>query len=260
MKIFDCFLFFNELEILELRLLTLSEVVDYFVLVEANKTFTDNKKEFFFEENRNRFKEYLDKIIYVKVKDAPHWNKHENVWSIEYFQRDCITRGLTTARDEDKIIISDVDEIPDPERILQIKHLNDTIALNQYLFYYYVNCMAPRTWNGSIITPFKNMLPPQKLRDLARKGLNKIEGSGWHYSYMGGVDRIRLKLDNLSNAFTVMDQVGTQQDIVNKVNARKCLWDEGIEYRLVDIEKNNYAPKSMKKFLEKYPEFFLNQN
>ncbi len=260
MKIFDCFLFFNELELLELRLMTLCDVVDFFVLVEANKSFTDNKKEFLFEKNKSRYKKYLDKIIYIKVEDTPILDKSKDVWAIQYFQRNCITRGLSKAKDEDRIIISDVDEIPDPEIILLVKDKDEPIAFGQYLFYYYVNCFSGRSWNGSIITPFKNMPSPQTLRNLARKGINRIKYRGWHYSYMGGVDKIRSKLDNLVGGSIVEDRVGTDEDIFKKINSQKGLWEENHQYRLIDIEQKNYSPKCIKKFLEKYPDFYFQQN
>jgi len=238
--------------------MTLADIVDYFVLVEADVTFTGKKKEFEFEKNRSRYKKYLDRIIHIKVEDTPEPFK-DDVWAREYFQRNCIVRGLAKAKKEDRIIISDVDEIPDPDAILQVKDKNHPVTFNQYLFYYYVNCASNRSWNGSIISPFENMPPPQALRKLARRGLNRIKNSGWHYSYMGGVDRIRSKLDNLSDAFMRRELVGTDDDILRKINSQKDLWDEKSNHRLIDIEEGNYSPKSMKEFLKKYPGFYFNR-
>lgn len=260
MKIFDCFLFFNELEILELRLMTLSDFVDYFVLVEANKTFTGNEKGVFFEKNRNLYKKYLDKIIYIKVEDIPTLDRSKNCWAIENFQRNCITRGLVNAKDEDRIILSDVDEIPDPYKVMQVKDSINPVTFNQYLFYYYVNCFGNRTWNGSIITPFKNMGSPERLRSLARKGFNRVRKCGWHYSYMGGLENVKSKLNNLSDAFMRIDQVGGDGDILRKMNSQKNLWDEKISNTLVDIKINGYAPLCIKKFIAKYPSFYFNPN
>ena len=258
MKIFDCFLFFNELELLELRLMTLSDVVDYFVLVEANTTFTGNIKPFIFEKNRHLYKKYLDKIIYVKVEDTPPLDKSVDIWVIEKFQRDCITRGLKDAKDEDRIVVSDIDEIPDPSKLMQVKESIDPITFNQYLFYYYVNCLSSRYWNGPVIAPYKNMKSPQVLRGqkLSHKG---IKNSGWHYTYMGGLDKIKSKLNNLSDGHTRIDQVGTDQDILRKINSQKNLWDESRTYRLVDLEENDYAPGCIKEFIEKYPGFYFKQ-
>ncbi len=89
--IYDCFTYFNEIELLELRLKTLSDAVDYFVLVEANKSHAGEDKEFHFENNKNRVAEYLDKIIHVKVYDMPG---SDNAWDREGHQRNCIVRGM----------------------------------------------------------------------------------------------------------------------------------------------------------------------
>ncbi|KKU88104.1 hypothetical protein A3A64_00810 [Candidatus Gottesmanbacteria bacterium RIFCSPLOWO2_01_FULL_48_11] len=255
MKIFDCFLFFNELELLELRLMTLHDVVDYFVLVEANKTFTDKPKDFLFEKNKKSYKKYLNKIIHVKVEDTPMLDRAKNAWAIEEWQRNCITRGLATAKDEDRVIVSDVDEIPDPDRVMQVKDSNTPVTFKQCLFYYFVNCWGGRDWNGSVMTPYKNMMVPYRLKGLARKGLNRIKNSGWHYTYMGGVKNIRLKLNNLSDAYTRRDQVGNDEDILRKIMTQKDLWDEHRAHTLVNIDEKGYAPLTIKTFLATYPSF-----
>ena len=245
MKIFDCILFFNELEILDLRLMTLNEVVDYFVLVEANKTFTGNTKEFVFENNRNLYEDYLNKIIHIKVEDTPPLDRSKDVWTIEKFQRNSITRGLLNANDKDRIIISDVDEIPDPEIISRVKESRRTLTFNQRFFYYYVNCMSNRTWNGSVITSFFNVRTqsPQTLRDRARHhGVNRIQKSGWHYTYMGGVGKIRTKLNNLSDTHIKIDQVGTNEDIAIKMSSQQDLWNDG-KHRLINIKEDGYSQK-----------------
>ena len=102
-KIYDAFTFQNELDLLELRLEELSDVVDYFVLVEATKTFRNNDKPLFFHKNKTRYTKFLDKIIHVIVDDMPGG---DDPWSREYHQRNCITRGLTNLKEEDLVIIS----------------------------------------------------------------------------------------------------------------------------------------------------------
>ncbi|MEO6508402.1 MAG: hypothetical protein ABIO02_00460 [Patescibacteria group bacterium] len=259
MKIFDCFLFFNELELLELRLMTLSNVVDYFVLVEADTSFTGNAKSFIFENNKQLYKKYLDKIIYIKVDDTPVLDRTKDVWAIESFQRNCITRGLVNAKPEDRVIVSDVDEIPDPTKLMQVKDSNNPVTFNQYLFYYFVNCFGNRTWNGSIIIPYMKMDTPSKTRELARRGFNKIKNGGWHYSYMGGIDRVKLKFKSLSDAYTRIDLVGSDEDIMRKINSQKDLWDENRSHSLIDISKEGYAPESIKQFIEKHPTFYFDK-
>ena len=121
--IYDCFSFFNELDILEIRLNTLNEVVDKFVLVEAPWTFTGNPKPLYFEENKERFKLFLDKIIHIVADQppvSPTVTERENAWIRESHQRNSINAGLNNAKNNDLIIISDLDEIPNPQIIKKI--------------------------------------------------------------------------------------------------------------------------------------------
>lgn len=121
MRIFDCFTFFNEIDLLKIRLSLLNEVVDYFVIVEMNKTFTGINKNFNLEANKAFFDEYREKIIYLKIKDIPNFKGIDDVeWEREYFQRNCIMRGIVNCEPSDIIIISDVDEIPNPEVLKNI--------------------------------------------------------------------------------------------------------------------------------------------
>ena len=107
--IYDCFTFFNELELLELRLHELAGVVDKFVLVEATKTHSNQPKPLCYQENRSRFGEFQDRIIHIVVDDLPD---AKNAWVLENFQRNGIGRGLTNCRPDDWVLVSDIDEIP----------------------------------------------------------------------------------------------------------------------------------------------------
>src|SRR5210317_815742 len=104
MKIFDCFSYLDEDLLLELRLNILDENVDYFVIVEGNKTWQNNSKKLRFD--INKFDKFKKKIIYIPVKDLPYG---DNPWVRENFQRNCISRGLVNAEEDDLIIISDLD-------------------------------------------------------------------------------------------------------------------------------------------------------
>ena len=108
MKLYDCFTFYNELDLLELRLAELYDTVDHFVIVESNQTFTNRPKPFLFEENRERYARWLDKIIHIKVEDMPG---SDNPWDNETHQRNSIMRGLADADANDIVFISDVDEV-----------------------------------------------------------------------------------------------------------------------------------------------------
>lgn len=171
MAIYDCFTYFNEIELLELRLSVLDSFVDYFVLVEANKTFTNEDKEFHFEKNKHLFTDYADRIIYIKVDDMPN---SDNAWDREKHQRNCIMKGLSRAHPDDLIIISDIDEIPNPvtfnlfleskieprftrhrlkNKVLNLLQKNKLleklpVTFEQNFYYYFLNCKMDKTWGG----------------------------------------------------------------------------------------------------------------
>lgn len=259
MKIFDCFKFFNELELLDLRLHTLDNLVDYFVLVEANKTHTGKSKEFIFEQHVDDFKDYLDRIIYVKVEDLPDYSR-DDIWKAENFQRNCISRGLYDAKEGDKIIISDIDEIPNPDTIKSVLNAAKPVTMYQYLFYYYVNCIQNSLWFGSIIATYGQYESPQSLRNLARTEYNPVKPGGWHYSFMGGAERIKQKVENIAESHLIIDKVGGVADINKKISSQLDLWGRTDPYarkQIVDITRPGMAPKCIEWFINKYSNFYF---
>ncbi|MDE6220450.1 MAG: glycosyltransferase, partial [Lachnospiraceae bacterium] len=139
--VYDCFQFFNELDILKIRLNVLDPVVDRFVISEATETFSGLKKPLYYEENKEMFVEFQDKIIHVVVDDTPRgadWGTHER----DTFQKNAVTRGLKDCTDDDIVIFSDLDEIPNPDKIREIlqNFQEDKIYhFAQRLFYCYLN-------------------------------------------------------------------------------------------------------------------------
>lgn len=123
--IYDCFTFFNELELLELRLHELAGVVDKFVLVEATQTHTNRPKPLHYQENRARFGAFHGQIIHVVVEDLP---VSADPWVPENFQRNCIARGLTACRPDDFVLVSDLDEIP---RARAVEKMRREIPFNE---------------------------------------------------------------------------------------------------------------------------------
>ena len=204
--IFDCFTFFNELDLLELRLETLSDTVDKFILVEADRTFTGKPKPLCFQENQARFSSYLDRIIHIVVRDMP---QSDNPWDREHFQRNAVLRGLGDCRPDDIILLSDVDEIPRPEALLRLTSdgrclsllARYPVGLSQHMFYYYINVFDREPWFGTIaIRKKKFNMTPEELRTL-RFRLPRLRNGGWHFSYMGGSRQVRQKL----NAIVALD-------------------------------------------------------
>ena len=207
--VYDCFQFFNELDILKIRLNVLSPVVDKFVISEATETFSGLPKPLYYEENKEMFREFEDKIIHQVVTDIPAGGTHER----DEFLKNAVARGLTDCTDDDVIIFSDMDEIPNPDvirRILDAGIEKDKIYhFAQRLFYCYLNMEevsgnllsragefdgitgSDRKWLGS------KMLSYQLLRE---KGWHlwdirfpeylplgvRVADGGWHFGYMGG--------------------------------------------------------------------------
>lgn len=209
--IYDTFVFFNELDLLEIRLNILNDHVDRFVLVEATRTFQGKSKPLYFEENKQRFAKFKDKIIHVIVDDLP---VNSLPFDREHFQRDAILRGLSDCSSEDLIILSDLDEIPNPEVIP--KHIEKgRIALFiQKLFYYTLNtkCAELEILPWSLIVNFDEIGSPAALRKrvvayhsamLSKAALDSsfkiIENGGWHFSYLGGPAAIRTKIEAFSH-------------------------------------------------------------
>lgn len=242
-----------------MRLSTLDDLVDNFVLVEANKTHTGNPKDFIFEQHKDEFSEYIDKIIYIKVEDLPDYSR-DNIWIAENFQRNCISRGLRNALPGDKIIISDIDEIPNPYTIEKYIDSPIPVTMIQYLFYYYINCLQTSLWHGSILATIGDFRSPQELRNMSRDlEYNAVSNGGWHYSYMGGAERIKLKVENIAESHIIIDKVGSILDIHRKMISQEDLWgrsDATFKKQIVDITKENMAPIGIDGFIEKYPNFY----
>jgi beta-1,4-mannosyl-glycoprotein beta-1,4-N-acetylglucosaminyltransferase len=203
MKIVDAFIFYNEIELLKARLYELHSVVDYFVIVEGVCTFTGIDKPLYYAENKELFAEYNDKIIHVIVDDFP---KTGNPWDNEYHQRRCINQGLEKIgfENEDIIMITDVDEIPNYEFVANLKNGKITIgptdiySIEMKLFYYSINWTTERKWHYSKLVSyakFKTMNDPQKIR-LAEFVI--LHDAGWHISYFGDSSFIINKLESFS--------------------------------------------------------------
>lgn len=202
MKIIDCFIFYNELEILKARLFELYNIVDYFILVEGTLTFTGNTKPLIYYDNLDQFSKYNDKIVHIVVDDFPITT---NPWDREYHQRRCIHRGIEklALADDDIILISDVDEIPKFDFINKIKQ--NTISINNMiysmimkLYYYTLDWTTNRYWSFPKLLKYNHyntIKDPELIRNSS--GIS-LESAGWHISYYGDTHFIVNKLRSFS--------------------------------------------------------------
>lgn len=205
--IYDCIPFFNELDILKLRMQIMAPYVDRFVLEESTVTFSGEPKEMIFAKHRDMFAAFADKIVYVAVDDSPleGVTTHER----DKFQKNRLIRGMADAKPDDIVIFSDVDEIPNPKALEEIlRHFdpNKVYHLAQRMFYCFLNIeevsgnllsitgefpgVEQKQWLGSKVCSFAG-LPPEGivyLREVAPEDPRsvRVADGGWHFGYMGG--------------------------------------------------------------------------
>lgn len=278
--IYDCFCFFNEIDLLEIRLNVLERSVDKFVIVEADHTHTGQPKEFIFENNKDRFQKFLHKITYVKVDKLPKINQGNteedgNNWLLENFQRDQIMLGLKNCEDNDIVIISDLDEIPNPQIIKKYQKTGKGIwKLNQKMMYYFINnlCVTHPTWqHGTRMGKFKDLKDPkQDLPDkphyrFSKKGLptyfrfclgKRIKNAGWHFSYLGGIEAIIKKRQAIAeqhlNSSTNMDPEEIKKAIIK---GKDILGRNDFNYRPIFIGAS--FPKYIRENQKKYKNLII---
>jgi beta-1,4-mannosyl-glycoprotein beta-1,4-N-acetylglucosaminyltransferase len=243
--IVDSFLFYNEMKILKLHLEELYDSVDKFILVESTTTFTGNNKPLFFNENKNIYSKYLDKIIHIIVDDTPQSN---NPWDSEAFQRNAIDRGIQQLKldDDDIIIIGDVDEIPDSD-ILSSNLLSKPISLEMDFYYYNFDCRFKDKWYSSKVLPFglyKKNPTPNRIRHVS---FEKQPKGGWHLSYFGTPEFISNKISNFSHQEYNNDLYNNIEKIRNNITNKCDLFNRGFTF---ENESSDYLPRNYKIVLD----------
>ena len=256
MKIFDCFLYNNENLVLDIRLNTLFKYVDKFIIVESKFDHQGNKKKLNFKiEN---FQSFKDKIIYLIVERFP-----DNIsnWQRENYQRNFILNGLKIAEDEDLIIISDIDEIPDLSKISLIKQYKFSV-FEQKMFYYKINLQNQTSpfWYGSRICKKKYLKSPQWLRNQKVKNYpfwkfykikwNIIKNGGWHFSFLMNVEQVKLKLNSYAHAEYNNSKFNSYEKINLAIKNNVDLFNRDISFNVVPFDESfpNYIFKNKEKF------------
>jgi len=273
MKIYDCFTFYNEHELLELRLRELYAHVDHFVIVESNQTFTNNSKPWNFD--IGKYSNYADKIIYIQVEDMPN---SANPWDNEHHQRNAILRGLTDAADDDIVIVSDVDEVLRPVAVDHLRASEQTIfALRMPLYNFkfnYMRCTPGQydVWamaaRRSVLDNTLGKITPNSLRDLrhsfhgaphqlVNNGCEVIEHAGWHFGYFGNRDHLVDKAQNFSHQEVNRPEFINQIDIDASIQAGTswARYNTDEHYAVVDLD--SYFPKTVVENLDRYKDYIL---
>ncbi len=264
--IYDCFTFFNELHLLDIRLNVLNDVVDKFVLVEATQTHSGADKELYYQNNKHLFEKFNGKIIHIIVDDFP---QTDNAWVRENFQRNAIERGLVGCDDSDTIIISDLDEIPNPKKIIEYKNKPGIKSFRQYMFVHYLNNVLENDWcHGKMLSYklFKSALNnldnySRQMPEEVNKGTTatKIRMIHYRYSYSMRLLHPKAFVYFIGNGGWHFTSVLQPKDILLKLKSYSHCDehspDINLEYVFKDIK--NSASRSLVVSKDNLPEYIV---
>ena len=261
--IYDCFSFFNELDLLEIRLNTLNKVVDKFILAESPLTHTGNPKPLYYAENKERFAKFNDRIIHVVVDDFPSMPDdmpvREKAWTRENWQRNAIVRGLPEdIEDEDILLISDLDEIPNPDYVQ--KAAGNLVGITRldlkaYCFFINMRNVSYPIWNnGTRVLTWRTFNDPKTYADSKYgecciaavnqgptatrvrflKPARILKPAGWHFSYLGGAEAIQRKMKSIAHTEFDTDERTSLGNIRNRLAQGKGFFNSA-EHFLPEI-------------------------
>jgi beta-1,4-mannosyl-glycoprotein beta-1,4-N-acetylglucosaminyltransferase len=273
MKIIDTFIFYNEIELLYYRLSILDQYVDKFILVESTHTFTGNKKPLYYAENIEIFRRFNDKIIHIIVEDIPYkfpdinYNANQQ-WENEYHQRNSIKRGidsiLHTLENTDIILTSDVDEIPNPNILMNAqngsliydRHTLNRLALDMYYYNLYYRIGEGSNWHGVKLMTIKAYntinLTFQQMRLYEHSHhVPVVEKGGWHLSYFGDINFIIKKVASFSHQEYNNDKFLNKESLEKKMKAGINLLNNS-ELHYIPIESNSNLPYQYNIYLKNY--------
>jgi len=267
----DAFTYFNEKELVELRLKYLNSIVDYFVVIESNITFTGKEKKWNFPEVlKGNLKEFSHKIQYhqlninlEEIKNEESWIidgvKGDDFWRIENFQRNYIKTACKKFSNDDILIISDLDEIPSLKKLNFILSCDfkkiAPVALEQYLFHLDCNFLRLESWRGSIVTTIEicNKYSPQKFRTLRNK-ISHFTNAGWSFSSFGGYERVKEKIESYAHSEHNNDKFKNPEHIANCQRTGADLFHRKVKSKKIE---RNFFPSDLLKLMEQNPKFYF---
>ena len=291
MKIYDCFMYFDEEIVLETRLNYLAPYVDFFVIVESCYTHKGDKRDLKF--NIKNYKEFKDKIIYKIYDEIPNkieqvlvddnedtkYRKYTmNALYRENAQRNYINNGIKDAKENDLILISDVDEIPNLSNI-NFSEINEKIILfKQDMFYYKFNLKLPETiWVGTKACKKKYFKSPQWLRNIKDRkyapyridaffsdykyiNVKLINNGGWHFTNIKSPEELEYKMKSYLHHREFDLNPLNLDDIKKIMENKKAIYDLSADKRVKKIGSGNklekcnleVLPEVIKSNLDKY--------
>ena len=291
MRIFDCFMYYNEDVVLELRLNYLDKFVDYFVIVESTFNHKGEMKKLNFD--INKFSKFKNKIKYFVLDSQPpnietvnnsDSNDEKdrkyilNGYKRDHYQRNYLSKGIENASLDDIIIISDIDEIPNLKKVDLKKVENTLILFNQKMCYYKFNLFQKNyNWVGSRFCKKKNLVSPQWLRDVKPKNYPKwrldtffsknkytnvvfVDNGGWHFSYLNTPELIEQKLKSYTHHREYDENPIGIENIEKRIKNRESVYNLSIDKRVnkfssgvkLEIMRLNELPKFISENKEKY--------
>jgi len=283
MKIFDCFMYFDEEIVLDIRLNALDKYVDYFVIVESIYTHKGDRRELKF--NQKKFYKFKDKIKYIIYKNLPqsiekiYDNDSEAEKSRKYIlnaayrengQRNFITNGLENANDDDMILVSDVDEIPNLQNIDFKKISKKIIIFKQDMFYYKFNLKMPDLiWSGTKACKKKHLISPQWLRNIKDRkyplyrvdtlfsdkkyiNIEFVNNGGWHFSNIKSPEEIEYKLKSYLHHREFDENPLSKNQISEIIKKKQAIYDLKVDKKINKIGNGSQLIKYPTKKLPLY--------
>ena len=294
MNIYDCFMYFDEDLLLDIRLNSLNKFVKKFVISESTYTHSGSKKKLNF--NIDNFKKFKDKITYIVVEDQPKnilnltENETEekrgeklilNGMARDYYQRENLIKGIKDANNDDLILISDLDEIPDLNNLNYSKINNQIVIFEQKMFNYKLNLLyEDYNWLGTRGIKKKNLVSPQWLRNVKGRNYPKwrvdvlfskkkysnilfIKNGGWHYTFLKTAEELEKKLLNFAHHYEYQESGLDIKKIKQFIDEKRVIYDHNVDQKQfkwsgkVKLKKikNNFLPEYIRSNLNKYKDW-----
>ncbi len=266
MAIYDCFQYFNEDQMVDLRLNILDKYVDYFVISESTRTHQGDLKKINFDIKKfKKFEKKIKLVIADYEKEIDFKNHTGGESPIEQHQRNYLMEGIKNALPDDLIVLSDSDEIPDFTKIKDFKSIKKFVAFSQKMFMYKLNLqnINESDWIGSKITKKKYITSMQDFRNLKFKKYpfwrldkynQQIINGGWHFSFLQTPQEILKKIRSFSHGEFNNENVNLKQ-IEEKILKKEDIFGRDTELKKIDIDDG--YPEYIVKNKERYSNWII---